>query len=352
MARCRRIAFFLSASVFLLVSSAAAEPIEPVVTILSSEPLDVSSSKGENSVDAKLSVMNTSSRIVRPSVTFQASSDERVNVRLVSPKQLKPGQTRILTVKLGPVEDLREPVTGQIVIDDGTALTAQSVNIDPPAPDEPWPLIVILGSLVIAALAMWRVLEVASEAHLKNPAPDPKWSFSSWATTLTAIGGAFGVILGAATYPEFPGHVSKSELVNLNILFALLLLAGPFLYEALRKFTAGGNEKGEWKNPKREGTRRLLVFASAFTLWAVVGQVGALGLLGAELVSGIGDYVCVLAAIVFVVLAVKYFLATTREQVEMDWEKKAAEEKAAAAKEDEEGVDGAGTPRPLSWSLP
>jgi hypothetical protein len=323
--RLRATLAILTAAGFLALPIPSAAAGEPGIAILNTEPLSVSGEKGSETVDAKLSVMNISGRTVRPAATFQASSDERVNVRAVSPKRLRPGEARILTVTLGPVEGLSEAVTGQVVIDDGRSRVAQSVEVDPPAPDEPWPAVLVVGSLVLAAIAAQRVGKRFSGTQLDMPAPDPKWSFSSWGSTLTAVGAGFGVVLGAATYPPFPEHVSKEELVNLNILFGLILLAGPFLFEGRRRFVPAR----DGKKPKRVGSKGSLLIASSFTLWAVTGEIGALGLLAWELLGVVSGVIAGLAAVCFIVLAIKYFVSSTKEYIETDWEKEAEEAEVA-----------------------
>jgi hypothetical protein len=340
--RRRLLPMFLLLNLLAAVPATGAVAAEPVISILNTEALEVSGEQGQSTVEAKFSVMNTSGRTVRPLATFQAASDERVNVRSVTPKRVKPRDTRIMTVTLGPVDDLSETVTGQIVVDDGTALVAQSVAIAPPPPDEPWPATLILASVAVAgAAAGWVLFELKRKDNspdLGDPVPDPEWSFSSWATTLTALGAGFGVVLTAVTYPSVPGHVGKEELVNLNILFGLILLSAPFVFEALRKFTPA--EKAN--KPKRRGTKGLLLFASSLTLWAVVGEVLALGLLGFELVDGDSAWVAPVAAVGFVALAIKYFIATTRQQIEMDWK---------AAPVATRPRPGGAPARPRSWSL-
>jgi hypothetical protein len=147
-------------------------------------------------------------------------------------------------------------------------------------------------------------------AWLKTAAEPPKWEFDSWATTLTAIGGVFAVVLGEVTFPEVPSQVSKDELVNLNILFGGLVLLGPFLFVAIGSFPTA-----------KTGTNRTMLFACTFTLWAVIGQLGCFGLLAWELLDGNPwAHVLAVATIAGIVLAWLYFFFTLTKQAVPDEE--------------------------------
>lgn len=342
----RRTAFLLCCLLVLALlwaPSALAQTSGSPISILNTEPLKVSGEKGEDTVEAKFSVLNNGAP-TPIKVKFQASSNERVAVGSWNPETLPSGATR-LVVQLTGVEDLSEAATGQLVVEGGEATVAQSVEIDPSAPDTDWPAYIIGGSLALALLVSFFVLgSLGSDRdRLNNAAPNPKWEFSSWATTLTALGAAFGTVLGSATFPEFPVNVSSAELVNLNILFGVLVLIGPFLFETLRS----ADIRLDPAKVERTGTNLTMLIASSFTLWAVLGQMGAFGLLGWELLGGSGfAYVAAVATGVFILLACWYFFTTMREQVRRNWEEEEKAAKAAAA----QGAGGA--PKAAgSWSL-
>jgi hypothetical protein len=326
------------AVVLILVAGALAGPapaplaaeVEPPIKILNPETVTVSPEPGAETVDVKFSVLNMSDRKIRPAPSFQASSDERVNVKknLTRPRLLLPEKARIVTVTLTGVKDLEEAVTGEIVFGPLKEPVAQAVKVNPAPPDSPWVLGVIIASLLIAAATAGTVVLKLGDKRprLDHAAPNPKWSFSSWGTTLTAAGAAFGVVLGAVTFPEFAKHVGKTELVNVNILFGVLVLVGPFLFEALRAYVPGR----DMTKPERTGTNRTMLFASSFTLWAVTGQMGAFALLVWELLEGgtLTGLLILLVALVFIGLACWYFFSTMSEQTGRDWELEEAEQKA------------------------
>ena len=307
----------------LVTPTGAGAATAPELSVLGA-PLTVSGSKGEDTAKAYLSLLNSGSVEVPISVTFQATSSDRVTVQSISPPTVPPGAARRIEVVLGGLEDLGEAATGQLVVSGGAAPVAQSIEVDPPAPDTVLPLVVVLGSLAFALfLALAVAGNMTSRSSLSNPAPGPKWSFSSWATTLTGAGAVFGTVLGQATLPTFPELVSKSELVNLNIFFGVLAVVGPFLFEGLRKTKPAPADA----KAGRMGTNLTLLISCSFTLWAVSGQLGAFGLLGWELLGGKGVAVLALAAVLLVAgLAGRYFFLTTSEMVERDW---VAEEAAA-----------------------
>jgi hypothetical protein len=162
-------------------------------------------------------------------------------------------------------------------------------------------------------------------SRLWKAAPNPKWSFSSWATTLTAAGALLGTVLGQATFPTVPDKISKAELVNLNIFFALVLVVGPFLFEALRVFRPEEAKNG------RTGNNLTVLIACGFTVWAVIGQLGSFGLLGWELLGGgNAGRLGAIATGIFVILALWYFFTTASETVVRDWKKEEEEAKKAA----------------------
>jgi hypothetical protein len=328
-------------TVLLGASLAQAQSRESSISILSNETLTVSGKKGEDTVEVKFSVLNTSDSEIPVEVKFQASSDEKVKVGPVEPEVLPANDATRLKITLTGVEDLNEAATGQLVLKGGGLPVAQSVQVDPPAPDNDLPATLILAALATAVLSALFVVGALGKSinRLFNNAPNPKWEFSSWATTLTAVGAAFGAVLGEATFPPYPEHVSSAELVNLNIFFGVLVLVGPFLFETLRSYSA---ERDPTK-VERTGSNLTLLIASAFTLWAVLGQLGAFALLAWELLGGNWlAHAAAAAVAIFALLACWYFFSTTSEQVRRDWE---AEEQAAKAKPGAEG-------EPVrSWSL-
>lgn len=333
---------FLFALALLPVSEALAQP-GPAISVLNTEPLKVSGSKGEDMVEVKFSVLNAGAP-APITVKFQASSDERVAVQSWNPETLPSGATRLI-VKLGGVEDLSEAATGQLVVKGGESTVAQSVEVDPSPPDKPWPSIIVGGSLALSILVALFVAGSLGKARdrLQNSAPNPKWEYSSWATTITAVGAVFGTVLGEATFPEFPTNISSSELVNLSILFGVLVLIGPFLFEALR----GYDISRDLTKVERTGSNLTMLIASSFTLWAVLGQLGAFGLLGWELLGGNWlAYVAAVAAGIFILLTCWYFFTTMSEQVRRDWKK---EEEEARKEAGEQGC--CQEPSFGSWSL-
>jgi hypothetical protein len=327
------------------VPVSGAAPGDPAVSVPEGTALTVKAAKGKDTAEAKLTLLNEGGAVVRPAIRFLASSSEAVGVESWSPRRIPAGDAATITVQLTGVDELSEAVTGQLVVSGGKVPVSQAIEVVPPTPDESWPVILIFGALAAAiVVAMFVIGAMGRErSRLWNAAPSPKWSFSSWATTLTAAGAVFGTVLGEATFPSVPENIAKPELVNLNILFAALLLVGPFLFEALRVFRSQEAKAG------RTGNNFTALLSLTFTLWAVLGQLGAFGLLGWELVGG-GDAGRALAiATVFVMLgALWYFFTTASELVLRDWKKEEEEEKEAEKK----GTPAPASARAAAWSLP
>jgi hypothetical protein len=333
---------------FCLVAVHAAAPAVaaspgPPISVLGSTPLAVNGKKGEDTAEAKFTLLNSGDVAVKISIGFQATSSEAVTVKSWTPEEVPAATAKRITVQLSGLEGLTEAVTGQLVVSGGEAPIAQSVEVVPPQPDTSWPAILIFGSLAGTFLVAMFVIGAMGEnrSRLWNAAPNPKWEFSSWATTLTAAGAVLGTVLGEATLPAIPTQISKEELVNLNIFFGLALVVGPFLFEALRRFRPEEAKAG------RTGNNLTVLIACGFTVWAVVGQLGSFGLLGWELLGGgnSGRAVAIVAG-VFVLLALWYFFTTASETVLRDWKKEEEEAKEAARQ-----AEGYPKPPAASWPL-
>lgn len=284
-----------------------------------------------------------------------------------------------MTVELSGLKALTgEPLDGQLVVKGGETPVARAVTIIPaPQPSAPWPLVI----LVIAAVALvglplivwgWAARQ-NTESHLRGPAPGPKWSFDSWATTFTAVGAIFGTVLGKLTLPTVPSQIDENTLVQLNLFFGALLAVGPFIFVAARrkplkddsevdtvrkalegakaecaKPSENGNNKSRKKADEkvRSAEKRLdeiesvrlglwgyspmLLAAYSITAAAVFGELAAVTLLVTEVTKGGWDALVIVAAALLALFAAWYFVFTSYEQVSKDWLKDAqdAEKKA------------------------
>jgi hypothetical protein len=78
-----------------------------------------------------------------------------------------------------------------------------------------------------------------------------------------------------------PREIDKETLVRLNLFFALLLVAAPLIFHAIRKPTrAAAREEGLW------GFNLTLLLACTVTLGAVLGELATLALLFWEVLGG------------------------------------------------------------------
>jgi hypothetical protein len=186
---------------------------------------------------------------------------------------VEPGATRVKVTFAGLKKLNREPVDGQLVVQSGTRPVARAVSITPaPQPSRDW-----ASSIFWTAVGAFAVLAlvglVTGRRRLLKPAAGPKWSFDSWATTLTAAGGILGTVLGAATLPEIPREIDKETLVRLNLLFGLLVVVGPFVFEAIRNPTVSPAAQ----DAGYTGWNLTLLLACAITGGAVFGELATLG---------------------------------------------------------------------------
>lgn len=318
----------LSASVLIVISLlcasgsvAAATAQAPSLSLLgTSNTLKVTGSEGEDAATGYISLLNPGQQPVDISVAFQAASSDTVKIAMVTPTTVAPGAAQRVGVTFSGLQDLEGAATGQLVITSGESPVAQSVEVDPaPQPSAPWPEVLIVASFLVAltlALAVVGNMPGNDRSPLRNPAPGAKWSFSSWATTLTGAGAVFGTALATATLPAFPDQIGKPTLVNLNILFGLLAVLAPFLFQALRRRKVTDDEQ----DAARTGTNLTLLIACSITLWALLGQLGAFALLAWELIGGGAVAWAVLAALFLIgFLAVRYFVLTTSALVVRRW---------------------------------
>ena len=316
----------------VLTAVPAAQAQAPKLSILGQDTLAVAAKEGKDTADAYLSVLNPGDTPAKIKVAFQASSSDKIRVDNYS-DEAGPGATRV-KVTFGGLEMLEgDPVDGQIVVTGGSEPVARGASITPaPQPSANWPTVLFIVSgvaaLVLAALVVLVSGLKGKLGELVGPAPGPDWAFDSWAANLTAAGAVFGTVLGAVTLPEVPREIDKDTLVQLNILFGVLLAVGPFLSHAVRRPFPDEDEveAGLW------GYSPVLLVSYALTGAAVVGEIGALALLGWELTSGGWHVLILIGAAMTALLAVYYFVVTAFEQVTTNWVQKAADAKEAARK--------------------
>jgi hypothetical protein len=314
-------------------AGAEAAKDEGLSLLSSANAVKVSASEGEDTAETHISVFNQNPKHATIDVLFEAASDESVHVKSVHPRRLPGGEVTRVAVEFEGLRALHEVVSGQLVISAGPDPIAQSVELTPaPQPSAPWPLLIVLVSLFGAIFVAGMVIGAMPEdklGPLRYSAPGAKWEAKSWATTLTATGGLLGTVLGGVTFPSYPEQISKEVLVNLNLFFGVLVVVGPFLFQALRR----KEPTKEDRKAERFGTNLTLLLTSTVTLWAVFGQLGAFGLLSWELISTewlAGAVVAVLALLG--VGAARYYFLTMSEAVVRNWSKEEEDAEKRAAK--------------------
>lgn len=200
-------------------------------------------------------------------------------------------------------------------------------------PSADWPKVIVIGSLVAMVILWFGVLAVAIVKHksttlLTGKAPGPKWSFDSWATTLTAGGAILGTVLATATFPTAPRQIDKESLVRLSLLFGALVIVAPFVFQTIRRPRASAAEQdaGLW------GYNWSLLLACSITCGAVLGELAAFGLLSWELIGGhTWGWIAVLVMIVLGVLGAWYFILTSWQLATTDWAATVAADNATAS---------------------
>jgi hypothetical protein len=202
-----------------------------------------------------------------------------------------------------------------------------------------WPPVFLVGALAGVVLIFLAVIQWARNqgkcAMLTKPAPGPKWSFESWATTSTALGAVLGTVLASTVVPAVPRQISKDSLVALNLVFAGMVVVAPFLFQAIRRGDGAkvDQDAGLW------GYNWALALACAITGGAVLGELATLALVGWEIAgAGFWGYLLLVAIIGLGLLAARYFVVTARELATTDWKELADEDKKRAAVGSEESL--------------
>jgi hypothetical protein len=191
----------------------------------------------------------------------------------------------------------------------------------------PWVFGIVFGALgcgvVLGAVSIFLVSVLLENVTLKqgvqrllHPAPGPKWTFSSWATNLTATGAVLGTVLAGATLPKTPRPLDTDTLKALNLFFGLLVVAGPFVFQCIRnpKVSATDPDDGRW------GWNIGLLVGCCLTIAATVGEFTTLAVVYWILLGGGGwGWVAVLIAVLAGAGAAYYFLVTVPYLIGSEW---------------------------------
>lgn len=137
----------------------------------------------------------------------------------------------------------------------------------------------IFGSLIAAAalvivlwLTMWTNSRGDNRLGLADRIGPASWDFSrSWGSNLTVVGALLGTIISAGVLPERLA-VPKATYAALNLLFAALIVLGPFIYNATRR-QVDVSRSAEVTEPQFQGYVWSFLLATAITLWAVLGEI-------------------------------------------------------------------------------
>lgn len=340
------------------------------LSVLGDGDLAIASESDQDTTETTLTVLNSGPSPATITVRADASSAPKVAVLRSDPKTIPPHGAERVTVTLAGTRGLHTKVRGALVVVTAggrpIAVAARPFVVTPGVdPLVPWPEVIGIGAL--AVIVLYPVLAViklglGKEGPLRKPAPGPKWSFESWGTTLTAVGAVLGTVLGSATLPDVPRQIDKDALIALNLLFGVLVVVGPFVFQAARKPGASpaDQEAGLW------GNNFTLVVACAITGAAVLGEIATLGVGAWEVVGGgaAGAAAVVVAVAVFC-LAAYYFATTAWSLAKTDWVgvKQKADAAAKKTKRFAIGAAGAGgeqaevavevpvQPTSVNWSL-
>ena len=367
----------LAAGLILPVTAGAQEAAAPSLSLPNAATaLEVNGDTGEESKEASLPVFNASAAAIQARVRLEAADPGGIELSGGPVEHTVPaGGATAIPLTFTGLEDVDdEKVSGQLVVTGGAAPLLRGVTITPgPQPALPWPLVIVLVSLLPAVVVFVLIAAQPSEPWeaFDRPAPGLSLDVSkSFATTLTTLGAVATVVLAGVTYPAVPDEISKDSITELGLLFAALAVVGPFIYLGLRSAAprnrAEAHSGNTWDPPPPPeayvdltGGKLGLILTCCATLVAVTGQLLTAVLLSWELLGGgvAAVAIAVLVAAV-IVLAANYTYWAIRDFVARDWgaEAEAAWKKAQAAPAAEAPVEGVAStgvvrPEPLSVRL-
>ena len=305
----------------------------PVLSIVGEGPLAVEAEAGVEDTKGYITVFNSGATAKTVEVELQAASSTDVIVKDFEPDSVGPASAERITIEFDGLSELTEPASGQLVVTGDVVPLAREATLTPaPQPSAPWPQVLVVIALAFT-LGMMLVIagdvRIKDRALLRKRATGPKWTFSSWATILTAVGAVLGTALGAVTLPDVPTEIDKATLVELNVLFLALIAIAPFVFYAIR----AKESKPEEQAAGLTGYNGVLLFSCCLTCGAVMGQLGALALLAWELIGGgFWGWFAVVAIGLIAILALVYCFQTTKRVVTTDWEAIAKADAEAAKK--------------------
>lgn len=317
------IAALILATAIGMASSAStlAVPPPPELSLAGEGELEAKG-RDDDTAEAELVVVNPG-YAVPIGLEFVSVKNAGAEIARYKPKLIRAKGATPVKVTFSGISSMKSGDEGVVVVKGGASPLVREVKVTRglhPWLGLDWPVVLVVGAFV-AMLALFGGIVLfanafTTESHLTGKAPGPKWSFSSWATTLTAVGALLGTVVTAAAYPPEPSQITKETLFAMGLLFGALVVVGPFVFQAIRDPKADtNNQSALW------GYNLALLASCAITAGAVLGELGCFALLTRELVPHDGWWFGALVAIVLIFgLAVYYFSVTAWHLVKTDWE--------------------------------
>ena len=333
----RRATVALALVLLATAAPAAAQdkPAAPKVTVLGPKELAFAAEGGKDTAEAELQVDNPGPAPAQAQLKLDGSTAKSLELEPTT-LSVPPGITRP-KVKVSGLEALDRKATAYAVITIGEARTVLPVRV---TNERTLPRSIVFVALAVFAFLFVVSVAIAAKAKvLTGPAGNAKWTFESWATTLTAAGALLTTVTSAATLPEVPRRFDKETLVELSLVFALVLVAAPFLAKVFRKRLPEGtpDEKAKARIAEAAGVTShhwAVLLGASLTGAAVIGQLLTLHYLGRELTNGATARTAVSVVSIALLVGASLYLWRTifHELAPRDWMKEATAAAEAAAK--------------------
>jgi hypothetical protein len=292
------VGFILGVSTYLLGADAlGVDQPEASVTFLDPQPLSIPVS-GDGKLLTAIAVRNVGSSPGRAEFCTlgEKSSDCVHNVDIVGASgktfQVAPGQVISLSIQ---ISQLQAPMSGYLGLltyaPSGTLESSSFRQLKVSVPLFPriaWVPIVtgILIGLLLCLFSARRLEKGEPQTALLDRIGSPAWDFSkSWASNVTVVGALFSTALAIVAVPDLTHHINKGGYALLNVLFTLLVVMAPFVFNVLRKPIITAVASPDGSNLQYQGFVVSFLVASGVTMWAVIGELVTLIIMIDEFVA-------------------------------------------------------------------
>ncbi|MGA9770189.1 MAG: hypothetical protein WBV94_14200 [Blastocatellia bacterium] len=161
------------------------------------------------------------------------------------------------------------PATTGVMSEIQFSIIAPALILPPPSPFIFW--LTLIASLIIISLSYIKLKSKAG-IKLEDPMGKAEWNINSWITNITAASSGFTFLITATLLKNKAYYFSKTGYEITALLFAILILLGPPVYNFACKPVETKLPNGQVKY-QFQGNVLSFLCACTLTIWAVLGQL-------------------------------------------------------------------------------